>query len=617
MIKTIQFYKCLSISLPLALVAWILCCFLPCTPIFAAPILKLSVSSGPVGTPVTITGTVFQSYEGDSIHILFDATEITPITIPASGSFSTSWIIPADAAGGVHTLGAKRETTDSSFFISAPFTVDTRQLTLDVSQGPTGTAIILAGTGYYINEPVTIEYYNPAMTNIGAVTASSSGKFSKTYTIPDGIAGFHRFNASNTKGNTAEVYFKVIPDIVMDVDAGAPGELVNIKGSGFGTATSVSISLNTNITAMTITDNYGNFQADFTIPELAIASYALIARDNLGNKVETEFPVTAGATLSENTGAVGKPVTVNGNGFQTGSAVTITYDDKPVAHTTTDNNGSFTITFDIPASDGGEHTINISDGNTTRHYAFAVETTPPIAPTPQSPGNNSITGAFTVFKWLAVTDPSLPVTYSLEVANNQSFSSVILRKEGLTETQYTMTAVEAMAANTANTAYYWRVMAADGADNRGGWSVVWSYSIAPPSAPALSLPMDGAAVEFPISLSWTEATALSGPVTYHLQVSRNDVFSELLIDEKEITTTLYTIPANSEFIFNKKIPYYWRVKSADNAHNTSDWSTTGSFNIVSPGFPAWAVITLVSLAAVLIIWLVYRFRRHKTYQIPE
>jgi len=617
MIKTPKYLKCFSISLPLALVAWILCSFLPGSPVYAAPILRLSISSGPVGTPITITGTVFQSYEGDSVHLFFDTMEIQTITIPIGGAFTSAWTISANATGGAHVIGAKGQTTDSEFLISAPFTVDMRQITLDVNQGKTGTRVNITGAGFYINDPVNISYFNTTAGNVGSVTASAAGRFSQSYTIPDGPAGFHQFSAANSRGNTAETSFKVLPNIALDQHSGAPGELVNISGSGFGPSSIVSISLGATAAGTATTDINGNFQVEITIPQLAIASYSLKTQDNLGNKVETAFPVTAGATLSETGGAVGNPVTVNGNGFQSGSTVTVSYDDQPVAHAVANSSGGFIITFTVPVSDGGDHTVNISDGGTTRRYTFAVETVPPPAPTPLFPNNNSITSAYTVFKWQPVTDPSLPVTYSLEIANDQNFSDISLRKEGLAETQYTLTGVEATALNTAKAIYFWRVMAIDGAGNRGGWSAAWVYSVEPPATPVISLPLNGASVDFPISLSWAAITSLSGPVTYDVQVSRNNEFTQLLIDEKDTTATLFAIPLESKYIFDKKIPYYWRVRAEDSVHNTSDWSITDSFNIVSPGFPAWAIITLVSLGAVVIIWLVYRFRIRKTYPRPE
>jgi len=95
---------------------------------------------------------------------------------------------------------------------------------------------------------------------------------------------------------------------------------------------------------------------------------------------------------------------------------------------------AFIITFTVPVSDGGDHTVNISDGSTTRRYTLRGNRT---ASSPDSPipTNNSITSAYTVFKWQAVTDPSLPVTYNLEISSDQNFLDLVLQKQGLSETQ--------------------------------------------------------------------------------------------------------------------------------------------------------------------------------------
>jgi hypothetical protein len=613
MIKAARYCKCLCISIPLALVALAFFCILPGPPVMAAPVLNLGPSSGPVGTSVTITGTVFSSYEGDSIHILFDTTEIQTITIPSTGSFSITWSIPADAASGPHVIGAKRETTDSSFFISAPFSVDTRQLTLSVNEGITGTEVNIAGIGFYINEPVTISYNNTSAGTIGSVTASSSGKFSRFYTIPAGTGGIHKFTAVNNRGNTAEAGFKIIPNLKLNVDSGAPGEVINVRGSGFGMHASVSLSLDTVNVATVPADDYGSIETQFTIPPMTLSTYYLKAQDNLGNKTEVLFPVTAGAILSESTGAIGSPVTVHGNGFQSGSSISVTYDNKPVAAAIADNNGKFTVTFNIPSSESGAHVINVTDGVTTRHYSYAVEAVPPPPPSPLSPARKSIAGAFTTLNWQPVTDPSVPVTYSLDISTDQNFSTIVLHKDTISGTQYILTSGEALAAEPPVTTYYWRVMAIDGAGNRGGWSEVWSYFVGVPPTPILSLPEESAIVTFPVGLNWSSVTSLSGPVAYQLQVSRNPEFSQLLIDEKNIKSSVYTIPLESRRIFNKKIPYYWRVRAEDNARNIGNWSNPGSFNILSTGFPAWATYTLIGLAAVILALLAFRYGRRTAY----
>jgi len=619
MIKTANNNKYLHILISAALISLLLFSFLPCPPVLAAPVFKPTPASGAVGTAITITGTIFDSYEGDSIHILFDTTEIdnSPIVIPAEGSFSVTYTIPANTTPGIHTFGAKRETTDSSFFISAPFTVEAILMTLNVAQGQTGTDVVLTGSGFYVGQGVTITYQNPGAVNIGTIAASLSGQFSKTFKIPAGTAGIHKFTAANAFGNTAEAVFKVLPGISSDFNSGASGELINVRGSGFGYRSTVNLSLGAHSISSITADDYGNFKTVFAVPAVTRSTYNFRAQDNLGNNAELEFSVIPGAVLSEITGAVGNPLTVTGAGFHPGSTITVYYDDAPVATTTADNNGNFTVTVTIPASSGGGHIIRITDDYVTRQYNFAVETAAPNAPVLLYPDNNDITPACARFQWEPVADTSIPVTYDLEISIYPGFSGTTLRKTGLTVTRYDLTEKEALAATPAGPVYYWRVMATDGAGNRSAWSIIQAFSVDTPKIPVISQPTSGTAVQFPVSLNWAASSSFSQPVTYQVQVSRNIEFSQLLIDEKGITNPGFIIPAEDKRIFNKQIPYYWRVKAVDNARNASTWSDTGSFNIASSGFPAWAVYTLTGLAVVIIALLAYRISRRRHYQSTD
>ena len=106
--KATHRFRCLYLIIPLALVTMQLFGFFPCPPVIAAPVLSIVPSSGTVGTPVTVTGTVFDSYDGDTIHILFDDTEISTVVIPSNGSFIITAAVPAgagyDAAFGFFPL---------------------------------------------------------------------------------------------------------------------------------------------------------------------------------------------------------------------------------------------------------------------------------------------------------------------------------------------------------------------------------------------------------------------------------------------------------------------------------------------------------------------------------
>jgi hypothetical protein len=613
--KAKRYYRCLQFLLPLALVFLSFSGLLPCPPAVAAPLVTLSAPSGPVGLSITINGSVFDSFEGDNIHILFDDIEFdnSPITVPAGGSFSFPAVIPSNAPAGLHHIILKRETADSSVNISVPFTVDERALTVSVSEGHVGDKINIQGSGFYVGQAVMISYYNPGAGTIGTVTASAAGTFNLSYTIPAGLGGAHKITASNDAGNTAETSFKIIPWVVLSVSSASPGEWLRITGSGFGDTKTVTITFDSHNVASSTTGNSGGFEVEFPIPVLPLANYTLKAQDASGNSASLLFAVTAGAVFSELAGSVGDTVTVTGDGFKPNAPVSIYYDEQDVATKQTDATGDFKIGFTVPPSKGGAHTIAVSDGAITRRYDFSVETQAPAAPVLLMPEHNGMSGAYAHFTWQKVIDSSVPVTYKLEIAANLDFTGIVFTRDGITDNQYTLGTGEALAASAADPVYFWRLSATDGAGNLSAWSEIHSFYVDFPSAPSLQASAGGEALKLPVNLSWQAITDSSLPITYSLQISRNSEFTALLVDDKGLASPSYAVSKDSKRIFTAKYTYYWRVKAIDNAGNASGWSSAGSFSIAPNGFPAWAAWALGIAGFLIVGLLIFRILRKKAY----
>jgi hypothetical protein len=72
------------------------------------------------------------------------------------------------------------------------------------------------------------------------------------------------------------------------------------------------------------------------------------------------------------------------------------------------------------------------------------------------------------FDWEDVTDPS-GVSYTLQVASDANFTNIVLEREGLPASGYTLSKEEKLE-STGKEAYYWRVKAVDGARNESEWS---------------------------------------------------------------------------------------------------------------------------------------------------
>lgn len=589
------------------------------TPAQAAPVITLTPTSGAIGTKVTIDGTNFDSYRGDSIYIFFDDEEIanSPRTVDEKGTFTTDFTVPADATPGRHWIQVRSE-FGSSLLPDNSFIVEEAEISLDVADGPVGTEVTISGWGFYSARTVTFYYYNIISEKLGTEAASPIGEFSYQFTIPNSIAGKHKITAMNTEGNSAETEFNVIPSISLNLPSAGPGELLTIRGTGFGYRSEVDIDFGVNPVAKVRTDEYGNFEVEFNIPEVKPDTYDVRALDEYGNLDKAKFITTAGARLNQTEGSIGTRLTVRGSGFIAGGTITIDYDNLRVATATADNNGAFTTSFNVPAGSSGDHVITVSDGTTTKQFAFTVESEAPPAPGLLLPTDKSDTKGRAYLDWQDVTDLSLPVAYSLQVASDPNFSSLVLEKKRLTDSEYTLSEEEQLGAVTMQAPYYWRVKAIDSAKNESEWSAPWSFYISAPPTPALTLPASGSKLEMPVFINWQGVTSLSPPITYSLQVATDPNFTSIVLEKEELSDSEYLLTEEEELPeATQDSPYYWRVKAIDSAKNESEWSAPWSFYIESPfAIPGWAIYTVIGIVVIVVGFFAFWVGRRTAFRPP-
>ena len=591
------------------------------TPALAAPVVTLTPASGVVGTEVTITGAVFDSYKGDTIHIFFDDEEISgsPMEVPQTGEFSIPFVIPAGATPGRHWIRVSSEVGSTSFLAENFFIIEETDMVLNVIDGPVGTEVTINGKGFYAGRTVNLYYFNIVGDPITSVTASTEGRFSHDFVIPASTGGVHKITASNAEGNSAEAEFEVVPELTLNLASAGPMELLNAGGSGFGYRSDVNITLSAITVATAKTGDYGNFEIEFNVPAIQPNTYNIKAQDELGNIDIAKFTVTAGVNLSETTEAVGSQLTVKGSGFNPNGPVDIKYDDQIVATAVADNNGAFTVTFDVPPSEGGNHVITVSDGTTTKQLVFTVELDAPGNPALLLPSNSTNTRATVHLDWHDITDPSLPVVYDLQIAADENFLSLVLVKEGLTASEYSLTEEETLFTIAETTTYFWRVKAMDGAGNESQWSNPWSFFVNPPPAPLLLIPLSDSTSDMPIQFNWQAVTSLSLPVTYILQLATDLNFTSVVLEKTGLTASDFTLTEEEEGLeLEREIAYFWRIKAIDEANNESAWSDPSSFYIESSfHFPGWATFTLIGIAVIIAVFIAFRVGRRTAYQPPD
>lgn len=611
-----RYRKCLPL---LAAILFLLMALVPGTPVLAAPVVTLSPDSGAVGTSIIITGTNFDSFKGDTIYIFFDDKEIPGSRLPVSekGVFTTQFVIPGGSVPGRHWIRIKSAVGSTSFLAENSLFVEAPALIPDATEGPVGTNVTASGRGFYAGRTVTLYYNNLTRDKIGTVSASSDGKFSFSFVIPNSTAGIHRITATDTEGNSAETDFRVLAAVRLSLNSAGPGQLLSIRGNGFARQRFVWLTFGSIAVTSPMTNDYGSFEVEFYIPEVKAGLYIIKALDETGNQDTEKFTVTAGASLSQSGGAIGSRVTIAGSGFSPGKTVTVDFDTTRVATATADNEGGFTATFSIPRGQSGPHVITVSDGITTKQFDYAIESNAPPVPGLTLPINNSVTGAEAYLDWLDITDASLPVVYGLEIASDQNFSNPVLQKEGLANSEYTLTANESLTAGLKPSPYFWRVKAVDGAGNKSEWSEPWLFYISAPPVPALLVPQPDVVSEVPVFFKWQAVASLSPPVTYHLQVATDANFTSPLLDKTGLTAPEYLLP-KKEIKLEREIKYYWRVKAVDGASNESVWTAAGSFYASAPfKFPGWVIYTLIGIGVIIVGFVAFRAGKRSAYGLPN
>ena len=121
---------------------------------------------------------------------------------------------------------------------------------------------------------------------------------------------------------------------------------------------------------------------------------------------------------------------------------------------------------------------------------------------------------------------------------------------------------------------YWRVRANDD-NNVGLWSEVKKFKTTV-AAPIMKSPLDGSTeVLRGVTIEWASFTAAT---SYNLQISKNDNFSDLELDESDIKDISFTTVLSS---YNT--PYYYRIRTLL-GDCYSGWSNVFSFKSIQ-GFP--------------------------------
>ncbi len=497
-------------TLSLVIVLALLIIAMPATPVRAQDIVDVDPSDGEIGDRITVTGedfdpgtTVWVYFSSDDADVGDDIDdEVTHYEKyfadvgdngeDDEGEFERRFNIPEElldgddeavVSGGRYYIYVAY--SDDEILDRVTFTVIGAEIFLDPDEGTVGTEVEIEGTDFNDREDITV-YYDDDEIDIedGDEDTDSRGELITTIIIPEGIAGNYTIRVEDDAGGVAETVFTVEPEITVGEESGEAGTRIPLEGTGFGRRVTVEIYFDGDLVETETTNRDGSFSTTFEVPDEAAGTYDLTAEDEDNNEAEAvEFEIEAeeivtSAALNPMTGNIGTDLTVSGTGFTAGGQVTVRYDDTQVATVTADSQGIFSSTFKAPDSKSGAHTVTVSDGTISQQLTFTMESTPPPIPAPLLPYNGVEVEQPVGFDWKDVTDPS-GATYTLQIAKDDRFTttSLVLERQGLSSSEYTLSQAEELAPTEEEAPYYWRVMATDGAANESEWTTPGTFYI--------------------------------------------------------------------------------------------------------------------------------------------
>jgi hypothetical protein len=150
----------------------------------------INVTSGPVGTSVTASGSGFK-YKGN-ITVTYNNAQIGTATAGTNGSFTTTFAIPSSSTGP-HSLVISDQTNTQTY----TFTMTPTTNPMSPTTGYIGTSITISGTGYGASKAIIVTYDASPVTLTAPGTTDANGTFSVSFKAPVSKGGNHPVTVSD------------------------------------------------------------------------------------------------------------------------------------------------------------------------------------------------------------------------------------------------------------------------------------------------------------------------------------------------------------------------------------------------------------------------------------
>jgi len=257
------------------------------------PGLTLSPEKGPVGTTVTVKGQGFAKDE-EGIELMYyrnDSYETIErnIVANAKGSWQRSFQIPSSTRGEhkIDALGAVSklyEVQDATFRV-------TSEISIDKSSGSVGDTITMTASRFAASEK-GIEILFDGEAVVTDIKANSEGVWQASFQVPEIPAGEYSVTAEGehtSREDVGELSFEIEPDIMLSPDAGHVDMNLTVTGQGFAASEDVVITYDGNQVATAETNDQGNLEVSFLVPESKYGDHNVTAGYGTGNAANAIF----------------------------------------------------------------------------------------------------------------------------------------------------------------------------------------------------------------------------------------------------------------------------------------------------------------------------------------
>ena len=233
-------------------------------------------------------------------------------------------------------------------------------MTIGPTTGPVGTTVAITGKGFLAGSPITVTYDGATITTtLASLTSGADGSVNASFKVPASASGNHVIAVSDGT-NTISANFNSLSTAAVNPTSGPVGTTITASGTGFKANANITITYNNVQAGTTNANGLGNFTTTFAIPSASTGAHSLVITDQT-NTQTFSFSVTPTANpISPTSGYIGSNITISGTGFGANKTITVTYDSNPVTLTTpstTDANGTFTVSFKAPVSKSGNHSV--------------------------------------------------------------------------------------------------------------------------------------------------------------------------------------------------------------------------------------------------------------------